>query len=442
MSREMKDSGMEWIGKIPANWTLGRFQYLTTIYNGNSIKDDEKSNYEDVFEAIPYISSKDIDLSSNTIDYDNGLYIKKNDSKFKRAPSNSTLLCIEGGSAGKKVAFTNQEVCFVNKLCCIHSNIIVNKMLFYYILSPSFNQEFGSNLSGLIGGVTVGELKKIHLLIPPYNEQEAIIKHIDEKCFQINDVIDKNKRIIEEYKKLKQSIITEAVTKGIRKNRPMKDSRIEWIGDIPNNWFIVKIKNIATTSSGGTPNSSDHSLYDGDINWMCTYDLEEKPLFESKRKITEKGASQIAGSLQTKGTVLVSMYGGSSTIGKTGILECEARTNQAICSIKFDKQYVDNYYGFYYIQSIKNEWMRYAEGTRKDPNISQTIVNEMSFVVPPIEEQKEIVQYLNDKCITIDEIIKKKNTVIKELELYKKSIIYEYVTGKKEVQPTITCSGE
>lgn len=126
------------------------------------------------------------------------------------------------------------------------------------------------------------------------------------------------------------------------------------------------------------------------------------------------------------------MYGGSGTIGNSGILECEAKTNQAICSIKFNNGYITDYFGFYYILSIRKYWMIFAVGTRKDPNISQDIVRKMPCILPPIAEQEEIVAYCNKACDQLDTLITKKRQYLIEIENYKKSLIYEYVTGKRE----------
>ena len=213
----------------------------------------------------------------------------------------------------------------------------------------------------------------------------------------------------------------------------MKNSGVNWLGDIPKGWRLSLIKKVAKTASGGTPDSNDLSLYDGDINWACSFDLKEKPIYETGRKLSEDGAAMIAGTTQQIDSVLIAMYGGAGTIGNSGILKCEARTNQAICSIQFDGDYIVPDYGFFYIMSIRPYWMIYAVGTRKDPNISQNTVRQMPCIIPPLEEQKEIASYLNDKCREFDKVIATKEKIIAELESYKKSLIFECVIGKKEV---------
>ena len=122
----MKDSGIEWIEDIPVDWEVRKLGNVAALYIGNSIKDNEKDNYADENQAIPYIGTRDVNLD-NTINYSNGMYVKKDDLSFKRAYQSSTLVCIEGGSAGRKIANLEQEVAFGNKLCCIDSKVILNK---------------------------------------------------------------------------------------------------------------------------------------------------------------------------------------------------------------------------------------------------------------------------------------------------------------------------
>ena len=236
--RKMKDSGIEWIGKIPEEWIVSKFKNVSMLFTGNSIKDSEKDKYIDSEDAQPYISTKDINVVYRTINYDNGLYIKNNDYQFKRAPKDSTLMCIEGGSAGRKKAKLKQEVSFVNKLCCFYSNEINNSFLYYFLCSPNYEEEFFKHISGLIGGVSVSVLRNINFIVPPLPEQQRIADFLDEKCGEIDALtsdIEEQIKTLEEYKK---SVITESVTKGLNTKIEMKDSGIEWIGDIPEHWEI------------------------------------------------------------------------------------------------------------------------------------------------------------------------------------------------------------
>lgn len=413
--REMKNSGIEWIGEIPSDWKLPKVKKLFKIGRGRVIAVTEMtpdgkypvySSQTKNNGCLGYIDTFDFDQDQLTWTTDGA---NAGTVFLRRGKHNCTNVC------GTLLPYTNDN------------DLRFLKYALEYI--AIFHKR--ADINGF--KIMNNEMADIIITLPSLLEQKKIADFLDEKCAEIDTVIEKTKATIEEYKKLKQSVITQAVTKGIRPNRPMKDSGIEWIGEIPADWSINLIKNIADTCSGGTPNSTDESLYDGDINWVCSYDLKEKPIFESGRKITQLGADSIAGKLQKRGSILIAMYGGSGTIGNSGILECEARTNQAICSIKFNNQYIMDYLGFYYILAIRKHWMIYAVGTRKDPNISQDIVKRMPCVIPSLPEQKEIVDFLDKKCSEIDELIAKKTNLLSELESYKKSLIYEYVTGKKEV---------
>ena len=261
----MKNSGVEWIGEIPDDWEVSKTKYLADLYTGNSIKDEEKDLYEDKDNAIPYISSKDIDVIFSTADYENGMYVKVSDNSFSRAPASSSLMCIEGGSAGKKKTFLKQEVCFVNKLCCFNPFDINPKFLFYCLNSPNYEEEFRFNISGMIGGVSVGKLNQFILPKPPKETQQKIASYLDSKCSKIEEAIQNQQQVIEKLKAYKQSLITEAVTGKIKiqngkacgKYEEYKDSGVEWIGEIPSGWEPIKAKYFIKISNGSDPKTEE-----------------------------------------------------------------------------------------------------------------------------------------------------------------------------------------
>ena len=202
MNRQMKDSGIEWIGMIPEDWKIHKVKNIANIYTGNSIKDSDKDKYQVFDNSNPYIATKQIDTITSAVNYDDGIYIPKNDNFFKIAKKDSTLMCIEGGSAGKKIAFLNQDVAFVNKLCCFEPKKINSKFMYYYLKSPAFNIEFTSHITGLIGGVSKSEIKEFKILCPSIDEQKKIVNFLSQKISEIDFVINVAKETIEDYKKL------------------------------------------------------------------------------------------------------------------------------------------------------------------------------------------------------------------------------------------------
>ena len=201
--RKMKESGYPYLKEIPMSWNVRKLKNVSKIFVGNSIKDEDKSNYVDSENAIPYIATKEIDVITSKVNYKNGMYTKIDDNTFKKAKKGSTLMCIEGGSAGKKIAYIEQDVSFVNKLCCFEAYNMNNKYLYYYLKSPAFKIKFDSHISGLIGGVSQNELKEFPICVPDDNEQEKIANYLDKKVYEIDKVIEKTKETIEDYKKYK-----------------------------------------------------------------------------------------------------------------------------------------------------------------------------------------------------------------------------------------------
>ena len=427
--REMKDSGVAWIGEIPKDWDLSRLKFSST-YNDESIKEDTNPEKE-----IEYV-----EIGSVTLE--NGVE-KAEVMRFKDAPSRARRIARKGDiiistvrTYLKAIALIEKESYTVSTGFCVirPQKCMDSGYLKYFCSSELFTSEVSACSVGIsYPAINASTLMDFHIINPPLAVQHKIVRVLDEKCNHVDSLIANVQAQIEKLKAYKQSLITEVVTKGLDPNAPMKDSELPWFGLIPRHWKLAKIKMYATTCSGGTPPSGDMSYYNGKINWVCSYDLCEKEIEETEKTLSDKGAEHIAGTLQLPNSILVAMYGGAGTIGNSGLLKCYARTNQAICSIHFDEAVVEPKFAFYQTMFIRRYWMFFAVGTRKDPNISQDIVRNMKYVIPPIQEQTAIATYLDAKCSQIDQLITLKESKIEKLQQYKRSLIYEYVTGKKEV---------
>ncbi len=213
----LKDSGIEWIGMIPEHWEVKRVKDLLYLLTGNSISD--KTDFEDSNNSIPYVATKDIELNSCKIDYENGIYIPKNELKnFKPINPNSILLCIEGGSAGKKIAFNTRRICFVNKLCSFSSkgNAVDIKYNFYQMQSAPWLFQFNQVLNGLIGGVSISLLKTFRLITPSRNEQAEIAIYLDNKTTQIDTILNNINEQITKLTQLRKTLINDVVTGKIK----------------------------------------------------------------------------------------------------------------------------------------------------------------------------------------------------------------------------------
>lgn len=425
--REMKDSGIEWVHQIPLSWNVvknnrvfnitkelveGKWTetQLLSLTKGGIIEKDIKDGggkQPESFATYQYVSPGDIvlclfDIDVSAVFSDRSQYHGMISSAYKVIKCNYPML-----SRYAKWWFD-----------------AVNVGRYYLIYTKSLRKTIDQEGFG-----------NILMLLPPEEEQQAIANYLDDRCSKIDTIIAEAKASIEEYKELKQAVIYEAVTKGLDKNVEMRDSGIEWIGTIPYEWHLEKINHIGVTSSGSTParDKEDEYFANADISWIKTLDLNDGHVKYSSEKITLEALNSSSCSLMPVGTVCVAMYGGAGTIGKSGILDFECATNQAICSIICDREKQVGRYLQYQLQAMRSYWMKYAVGTRKDPNISQQTVAQMKVIVPPISTQRLIADYLDDKIIDLESLISEKQSLIEDLEAYKKSLIYEVVTGKRKV---------
>lgn len=417
--RKMKDSGIEWIGQIPEDWNVIRTKYLCDLYTGNSIKDEDKDNFKDPIDAHPYIATKDIDVQFCTADYDNGIYIKNKDSSFKIAPTGSALMCIEGGSAGKKKALVTQQVSFVNKLCCFSAVSANNRFVYYYISSPHYEEQFKTSMSGLIGGVSVSVLKNFPISIPDLNIQSHIADFLDDKCGKIDRYIEKQRKIIEKLKEYKQAVITEAVLP--------KDGWIKChLG------YLAKFKN-GLNYEGLSTDSEIKFLGVGDF--QNHFVLDSVDMF-STLKFDGNMPSDLL--LQNGDIVFVRSNGSKELVGRSVLIDKidYPLTYSGFCirMRNYRQDIVLNTFLLYRFWSneFRQNLNRDSRGSNIN-NLNQELLAKLTVAFPSINEQMQIVASLDKKCSEIDTAISRKQSVIDKLTEYKKSLIYETVTGKLEV---------
>ena len=212
--------------------------------------------------------------------------------------------------------------------------------------------------------------------------------------------------------------------------RKMKPSGVEWIGDIPQEWSKDKVFRVfSTIGSGTTPKSSDESKYEGNINWIQSGDINGGIITEVNNHLSIEAINKYSAlRMYALPFIVIAMYGAS--IGNISISKIDSCVNQACCVLAEPKININ--YAFLSIKAAKNYLITKAVGGGQ-PNISQDIVKSLWLPIPPLPEQKSIADYLDHKCAEIDRLIAAKEQLLTELESYKKSVIYEYVTGKKEI---------
>lgn len=429
---EYKASGVEWLGKIPSDWSVWKVSRLfKKIGSGTTPKAGTPEYYENG--TIPWVNTGD--LNDGYI-YDCSNYITQkafDDHSTLKIYEKGTLLVAMYGATIGKIAITNFAAC-TNQACCslTHSKRIDVKFAFYWFIA---NKENIINLSYGGGQPNISQdvVRSLRIPICAPSEQQSIVRFLDHKTGQIDRFIANRQKQIELLKEQKAGIINKAVTKGINPTAKMKDSGIEWIGEVPEHWEIWKVSRLfRTIGSGTTPKTGTPEYYeDGTVSWVNTGDLNDGILESCKTLITEKAFSDHSTlKLYKKGTLLIAMYG--ATIAKLSILNFDACTNQACCALANSKL-IEIDFAFNWFLSQKQNIINLSYGGGQ-PNISQDVVRSIRIPLPPSTEQKEIIEFIKSETSTIDTLISKYQKQIDLMQEYRTSLISQAVTGKIDVR--------
>lgn len=437
---EYKDSGVEWLEVIPSHWTSIAIKFLALDKNSLFLDGD-------------WIESKDISDSGiryiTTGNVGTGFY-KEQGSGFITESTFKKLSCSEVYAGDILISRLNLPIgraCIVpdlnNRIVTSVDNVIFRPDEEYH---PKFlvylfsGKEYFQNTENIARGATMqrisrGLLGNIRVVMPSKDEQIPIANFLDHETTKIDHLIEKQQQLIELLKEKRQAVISHAVTKGLNPNVPMKNSGVEWLGQVPEHWDIAKLKWKAVTTSGSTPTTSNYELYyeNGDIPWIRTTDLNNGDLYETPIFITPRAVNDTACSVLPVDSILIAMYGGAGSIGKHSLLKFESTINQAVCGVLpskfFEPNYLHRFYEFY-----RPFWMVGASGTRKDPNIGQDHVKEALVPIPPIEEQTQIAQHISEIQTKFDDLTKKAESAIQLMQERRTALISAAVTGKIDVR--------
>ncbi len=421
----MKDSGIEWIGEIGENHILYKVKHIFDILDQyrSPITADKRNQEADILYDY-YGASGAIDkIDGYTID-DHVMLIGEDGANLRMR--NLPLIYEVNGKA-----WINNHAHILKPKCNMDF-----RFLFFALESLDINPYITGSAQPKL---SQDNLKNMYIPVPPLAEQTAIAAHLDTQCAHIDSVIEKTKQSIEEYKKLKQAVITQAVTKGVRGEREMKDSGVEWIGEIPREWEISKIKyGVSKVGSGKTPRGGAETYADSGVLFLRSQNIYDTGLnLESPTYITEEVDEDMKSTRVQPNDVLLNITGGS--IGRCCIFPntiSKANVNQHVSIIRVvDSVFTPEYMHYFWISAVgKTSISLYQTGGNREGMSADAIINTPIMMIP-ISEQNEITAYLDQKCAEIDTLITKKEQFLTELESYKKSMIYEYVTGKKEAEP-------
>ena len=411
--REMKDSGIEWVGAIPQDWQLSKIGSLYTQRNEKVSDKDYQPLSVTMQGILPQLAT-----AAKTDDGDNRKLVRVGDFAINSRSDRR-------GSCG--ISPLDGSVSLINIILtprtAMHPGYY--NWLFHTTLFADEFYKWGHGIVADLWTTRWQEMKSITVPVPEYAEQERIAAFLNAECAEIDAVLEKTRASIEEYKKLKQAVITQAVTKGIRGDRPMKDSGIEWIGEIPAEWDVIRVKQLLKERNERSKEGKEEPLsMSQKVGLVPTKFLESIPNMASSfvgaklAYVDDLVFNKLKAHL---GVFSVSRYDGLvspdyavyCSTGKSNLKYLEYIFKTPQCIGEFRKKST----------GIAAGLMRlYTEG-----------LFSIYLPYPALSEQEEIAEYLNEKCAGIDALIVKKQQYLIEIENYKKSLIYEYVTGKKEV---------
>ena len=442
-----KHSGFSWIGEIPEHWEVKRTKYVADLFNGDSLNDEQKNAYSDFSESndtIPYIASKDIDKDFCSVDYMNGTRIPRkekntNGRPFSKAPAGSSLLCIEGGSAGKKRCILDREVNFVNKLCCFVPKID-GRFLFYYICSHSYWENFKQNLQGMIGGVTVSKLGTFPIPIPSDTEQIAISDYLDIECGKIDLLIKTIGREIELFRESRLNVITNIVLLGNITCIDGQEKRNMWKTQVSADRYVIRLKYLIHSIIGGVSVNAEQIPADpGEVGVLKTSCVSQNIFLpEENKKVIPDELKRVKCSVKGN-TVIVSRMNTPELVGAAGFVEKDYDNlflPDRLWEVSFDTSKILPKFAWYFLISkyAKNYYTSLSTGTSGSmQNISKGQFENILIPLPTMEEQRRLIQILELECGKYDSAIDKANHQIDLLKEYKQSLITEVVTGKRKV---------
>ena len=404
--REMKDSGVRWIGKIPTKWTIAKAKNCVEIQNGSDPKTEG---------SIPV--------------YGSGSMSFKTCGEYKEGPS---VLIGRKGATLHIPHYISSKFWNVDTAFNVYSKSIFD-LKYYFYCAHVFDYKLYMSQTTL-PSMTQTAYENMFLPLPTKEEQYVITNQLDQVCAEIDAVLEKTRASIEEYKKLKQAVITQAVTKGVRGDRSMKDSGIEWIGEIPKEWKRTKIKMVASFFNGDRtsryPQPAD--FVDDGVAFLTSRNIDGDEVNLSETKyITENKYRSLSGAKIQIDDIVFCLRGSVGKCALNRALSC-GTVASSLATIR-PKNIYPKYLLYFLLSNIASTQTAIFMNGTCAANLSAENVANYYIVLPCSAEQKEIADYLDDKCEKINALIVKKQLYLTEIENYKKSLIYEYVTGKKEV---------
>lgn len=430
----LKPSNHNYIGKIPYEWNIKKLKYvIQKLKSGGTPDSSNPDYYTDDDTGIKWLSIGD--MSTNDFVYETKNHITNNGVLVKNLnifPAGTILYSIYATIG--KVSELGTEAAINQAILAITPKKEMNKDYLKFSLKSLEDYAISLTSESTQKNLNANKVENFPIVFPQLREQVLIASFLDKKCSNIDSIINDLEKQIGILEKYKKSVITEAVTKGLNPDVVLKESGVEWIGEMPERWQSIALKRVTISYSGGTPSRNVEGFWEnGTICWMSSGEVNKGVIFDTEEKITDLGFKSSSAKMFPPQTVVVALNGQGKTKGMSAILMIESTTNQSLIGFICNKTKL--YYK--YLNYIFISTYRYNRSVLASDDLRDGIAGEdlkrVKIPLPPLEEQINISEYIEQKCSDIDEIIEGKTKQIETIKKYKNSLIYEYVTGKERV---------
>jgi len=435
---EYKDSGVSGLGGIPRHWQV--MQLKRTVdgcVNGVWGADPTKDGSDTIVLRVA-----DFDRPKLTIKRD-GYTIRKIDEKDKltRKLKPGDLLLEKSGGGAKTLV--GQVVLFDGSFEAVTSNFVAkltphrgfNSRFLNYVFTRFYSDNI--NYCSIKQNTGIQNLDSAAYLaekfgFPFVQEQQKIANFLDHETAKIDTLIEKQQQLIKLLKEKRQAVISHAVTKGLNPNAPMRDSGVEWLGEVPEHWALSSLGYYANISTGATPDRSKSQYWDGDIPWIKTGEVRYDEITEAEEHITPDGVANSAVTLSPPGTLLMAMYGQGVTRGRVALLGIPATYNQACAAITPNGKLWNEYLRHFFMAAYHA--IRDGGNETSQMNLNADIVSKFKVTIPDMYEQHKIVEFLDIELQTFDALIDKAVGAIELMQERRTALISAAVTGKIDVR--------
>ena len=439
MSRAKKDSGTEWLGEIPAHWEVKRLKQIATIRVSNV--DKHKVDGQPIVRLVNYTDVYYNDLITPDIQFMASTTDRDKLAKFSVLVGD-TIITKDSETPDDIGVPAYVKEARPDMVCGYHLAILrpvagptMPKFIFYATKSSSSAAYWSSMASGLTRyGLKIDAIGSCAVALPPLREQRAIADYLDTETGRIDALVEKKQNLVELLTERRQAIITQAVTNGLDQGVAMRDSGVEWLGEIPAHWEVKRLKHcVSSFISGGTPDTSTPEYWadeDDGIPWVAISDMTSESIVrETEKQVTELGRKSKKLPLIGKGTLLYSMY---ASLGETAILDINATVNQAILGFDFKRDIANRDYVRRWLEHLKPNIELLSSGNTQE-NLNAEKVRNIPVFFPPLPEQLAIAEFLDAETTRMDTLVEKLHLQIELLTERRQAVINATVTGKLDL---------